>query len=117
MRAARGDSRVREDFLKALHTEGVSRTADGIKNLESLLSKLAVHEAGVERAAYDGDGVSKLHHLTVEANPCDQILQHLQSVAPAFSARRVSGRRERLAGGTTRARLYVLGPIRGDAVR
>src|SRR5439155_5752529 len=33
-RAARGDSRVREDFLKALHTEGVSRTADGIKNLE-----------------------------------------------------------------------------------
>src|SRR5207248_2521789 len=62
-------------------------------------------------------GVSKLHHLTVEANPCDAILQHLQSVAPAFSARRVSGRRERLAGGTARARLYVLGPIRGDAVR
>src|SRR5712691_7867287 len=88
-----------------------------IRKCESLLSKLAVHKTGVERAAYDGDGVSKLHHITVEANPCDEILQHLQSVAPAFSARRVSEGRDRYAGGAARARIHVLGPIRRHAVR
>src|SRR5215208_2877345 len=89
----------------------------GTINLHSLLSKLAVHEAGVERAAYDADGVAKLHPITVEANPCDSILQHLQSAPPAFSPRRVSAGRARDAGGTARTGVPLLGPVRGDAVR
>src|SRR3970282_531368 len=80
-------------------------------------SKLAVHKAGAERATYDADAVTKLHHITAEANPCDEILQHLQSVAPAISAHRVSERRPDHEGRAARARLCVLGPIRGDAVR
>src|SRR5207249_7482653 len=86
-------------------------------NVESLLSKLAVHETGVERAAYDADAVTTLHQITVEANPCDEILQHLQSVAPVISAHRVPERRSGHEGRAACARLFVLGPIRGDALR
>src|SRR5712692_3005671 len=85
-------------------------------NVESLLSKLAVNERGVERAAYDGDGVCQLHHTSAEVNPYDEILQHLQSIAPAFSANGVSNSRGRHAGRTARSRLHLLGPIRRDAV-
>src|SRR5947199_1707048 len=88
-----------------------------IPNSKSLLSKLAVHETGVERAAYDADAVTTLHQITVEANPCDEILQHLQSVAPVISAHRVPERRSGHEGRAACARLFVLGPIRGDAVR
>src|SRR2546425_662933 len=91
------------------------RRATHAKN--PLLSKLAIHEAGVERAAYDGDGVSKLHQLTVEANPCDQILQHLQSIAPAISTHRLSARRARDEGRAACAWVFLLGPIRRDALR
>src|SRR5207249_2651378 len=86
-------------------------------NAIALLSKLAVHETGVERAAYDADAVTTLHQITVEANPCDEILQHLQSVAPVISAHRVPERRSGHEGRAACARLFVLGPIRGDAVR
>src|SRR3970040_3077568 len=88
-----------------------------ILTFASLLSKLAVHKTGVERAAYDADAVTKLHHITVEANPCDEILQHLQSVAPAFSTDRVSARRPGHERGAACPRLCVLGPIRRHAVR
>src|SRR2546425_8609116 len=88
----------------------------GIWDLGSLLSKLAVHERGVERAAYDGDGVAKLHHITAEVNPYAQILQHVQPTTPALSACRLpegGGRHSRRAA---RAGVHVLGPVRRDVV-
>ena len=56
------------------------------------MSGLAVQDVGVERGAYDGDGVSKLHHITAGVNPYAETLQHFQSVAPVISAGGVSAR-------------------------
>jgi hypothetical protein len=53
------------------------------------LSKLArsrIKQKGVEPGAYDGGAVAKLHHIDAEANPYDEILQHLQSITPALSS-------------------------------
>src|SRR3954466_847285 len=90
-----------------------------ITDRESLLSKLAVrtmNEEGVEHAAYDGGEVAKRHHITAEVNPYAAILQHLQSVTPALSSRRVSEGGGRDQGRTTRARLHLLGAVCRDAV-
>src|SRR6266508_5850990 len=88
-------------------------------DLVSLLSKLAVgrRTKGVEHAAYDGGEVSRLHLLITEPNPYDQILQHLQSVAPVISAQRLSARRARDEGRAACSGILLLGPIRRDAVR
>src|SRR5688572_22856443 len=51
-----------------------------------------------------------------EVNPYGEILQHLQPVTPALSARRLSQGRGRDAGGTACAGIHLLGTVCGDAV-
>ena len=95
------------DVLLALH-------AMVAVSVRSLLSKSAVHEAGVERAVYDADAVAKLHHITVEANPCDKdsaassiscssFFHGPNSNAPSRT-RRPSGMRAALRAGTNLSR-------------
>ena len=53
---------------------------------------------------------------SAEANPYDQILQHLQPVAPAPSTDRVSARGGADEGRAARPRVYLLGSVRRDDV-
>ena len=52
------------------------------------MSKLAVDETGVERAAYDDDGVSKLHRITVEAKAGQVSLEGTAAMEEALTVTR-----------------------------